>query len=78
MRGEALGPGEVWCPRVGGAGMVGLESMGEWESTLIEAKGRTERADAGWGICGGVTWISFELETNGMVNNNNNKDSLLT
>jgi hypothetical protein len=26
-----------------------------WGSTVIEAKGREERADVGWGLCGGVT-----------------------
>jgi hypothetical protein len=40
--------------------MWGLWSgeMGEgvWvRSTLIEAKGRQERADVGWGVCGAVT-----------------------
>lgn len=28
-----------------------------WGSTLIEEKGREKRADVGWGICGGVTWM---------------------
>ena len=29
--------------------------MGGWRSTLIEAKGREERADRMWGVCGRVT-----------------------
>jgi hypothetical protein len=39
---EALGSVEVWCPRVGG---YWREKVGEWVSTLIEAKGNGERAD---------------------------------
>ena len=30
------------------------ERVGQWGSTLIEAKGREKRADVGWGVCGGV------------------------
>lgn len=28
---------------------------GGWGNILIEAKGRGERADVGWGVCGGVS-----------------------
>jgi hypothetical protein len=34
---------------------VELERVVGLGSTLIEAKGREERADVGWGFCGGVT-----------------------
>jgi hypothetical protein len=28
---------------------------GWWGSTLMEAKGRRERVDVRWGLCGGIT-----------------------
>jgi hypothetical protein len=34
--------------------VVEQESVGEWRSTLIQARGR-RRADVGWGIGGVVT-----------------------
>jgi hypothetical protein len=34
---------------------VGQKRVGKWGSTLIEAKGRAERVDMGWEVCGRVT-----------------------
>jgi hypothetical protein len=54
MGGETLGLVEVWCPSIRGAGVVGLERMGVWGSTLIEAEGwGEEMADVGWGFVDG-------------------------
>jgi len=50
------------APKYVDAGAVGRERAAEWVSTFIEAKGREERAEVGWGCCGGVAWkLSFEM-----------------
>ena len=38
------------APAQGNAGWVGQERVDGWGSTLIEAKGREERAVVGWGL----------------------------
>jgi hypothetical protein len=53
MGGETLGPLEDHCPCVGGykSGEAGVSEWSGWVNTLVEAKGREERAD---GMGGGV------------------------
>jgi hypothetical protein len=35
---------------------MGLEMVGGWRNTLVEAKRRGERADVGW-VCGGISFV---------------------
>jgi hypothetical protein len=54
MKGEVLGPVEVWCPRIKGCWRGGT-GKGRWvEENPHKSKGEGGEEVTGQGVCGGV------------------------